>query len=128
MAVAKAPNASSTVVSYTSPNALAFSSTGALANGVLAITSPCPSFTAQDCTTYPPGSLADIEFSSTPMCKTNFTKSQPETPSAIPAASFNIKQPLLEHLLDHQPPNPECPACCAANMRDVQHFRHARLH
>ena len=30
-----------------------------------------------------------------------------------------------DHLLTHQPPNPECEACVAAKMRDVQHFRGA---
>ena len=29
-------------------------------------------------------------------------------------ASLKEKATSLEHLLDHQPPNPECPACCAA--------------
>ena len=28
----------------------------------------------------------------------------------------------LDHLLDHQPPNPECEACISCKMRDVQHF------
>ena len=62
MAVVMAPNAAGNVVTYTKPSALAFESTGALANGVLTISSPCPTFTTADCTAYPPGSLTNIKF------------------------------------------------------------------
>ena len=49
--------------------------------------------------------------------------SEADIPGRVNQLKARAKAP--DHLLDHQPPNPECEACISAKMRDVQHFRGA---